>query len=246
LRNCRGDLLESAAYAARSWVARVGGWFRNYVTVFAPVSNSVAAYLRDLGVAGHRISVVPNPVALPAAATDAAHGDYALYVGRLSAEKGVRTLQAAMDMTDPSVRLHVVGAGPEEARVRSGASRWITFHGYLPPHAVASMYRRARFTVVPSVCEETFSLVAAESMSHAVPVIASRIGGLRELVRDGVDGVLCEPGNADALAAEMSRLWNDPAACGRMGQDARQRIAEHYSDEHSYGQLLRAYELALT
>jgi glycosyltransferase involved in cell wall biosynthesis len=245
LRNCRGDVLESAAYAARAWVARRGGWIRECVSVFAAVSQTVAAYLRGAGIPSARIAVVPNAVELPFTASDPAHGAYALYVGRLSPEKGVRTLREAVDMADESLHLHVIGSGPVEHAMRDGAPERITFHGWMSPHAVASMYRNARFTVVPSVCEETFSLAAAESMSHAVPVVASRIGGLREIVDDEVDGVLCEAGNAAALATQMSRLWREPGLCRRMGAAARRKIIERYNEDRCYDDLLHAYEQAL-
>jgi glycosyltransferase involved in cell wall biosynthesis len=246
VHNCRGDLLESAAYAARAWVARRGGWIRDCVSVFAAVSDTVAAYLRDAaGIPSARIAVVPNTVELPFTASDPAVGSYGLYVGRLSPEKGVRTLRAAVDMADESLHLHVIGSGPGEAAMRAGAPERITFHGWMSPNAVASMYRNARFTVVPSVCEETFSLTAAESMSHAVPVIASRIGGLREIVDDEVDGVLCEAGNAAALATQMSRLWREPRLCRRMGAAARQKIIDRYNEDRCYDHLLHAYGQAL-
>ena len=91
------------------------------------------------------------------------------------------------------------------------------------------LLRHARAVVVPSEWYENCSMSVLEAMAYGKPVIGARIGGIPEQIRDGQDGLLFEPGNADALAHCMDRLTVDPALTVQMGQSARQRLIAHYS-----------------
>jgi glycosyltransferase involved in cell wall biosynthesis len=108
-----------------------------------------------------------------------------------------------------------------------------------------SFYRGARFLVVPSLWFETFGLVVGEAMSHGIPVIASRIGALAELVEDGRTGLLFSPGAADELAAMMLRLWNEPEFCHQLGMAGREKILRLSHPDVYYAGLIRLYEKAL-
>ena len=94
---------------------------------------------------------------------------------------------------------------------------------------LAAFYRGARMLVFPSIWFETFGIVGAEAMSHGVPVVASRIGALSNLVQDGVNGLLFEPGDPDDLANKVTRLWNDAELCRRLGRAARRKAIEEWS-----------------
>ena len=107
-----------------------------------------------------------------------------------------------------------------------------------------SFYREARFLVVPSVWFETFGLVAAEAMAHGLPVIASRIGGLPEVVEHGVSGLLVNPGDSDDLARAMRLLWENPSLCRQMGEAARRRAIQQFSDDIYYERLMAVYQTA--
>jgi glycosyltransferase involved in cell wall biosynthesis len=99
--------------------------------------------------------------------------------------------------------------------------------------------------VVPSTWFETFGIVAGEAMGHRLPVVASDIGALAEVVDDGVTGLLFEPGNATELAARLSELWEAPERCAAMGEAGRQKIARECSTDAHYAGLHRAYGRAL-
>ena len=96
--------------------------------------------------------------------------------------------------------------------------------------------------VSPSVWLETFGLAAAEAMAYGLPVVVSRIGALSELVEDGVDGLLFDPGNASDLAEKMKRLWNDPSLCSRLGAAARQKASTCWSEKRHFEKLMAIYE----
>jgi glycosyltransferase involved in cell wall biosynthesis len=110
---------------------------------------------------------------------------------------------------------------------------------------LAEFYRNARFLVVPSLWEETFSVVSAEAMSHGVPVLAARIGAIPDTVLDGVTGQFFAPGDVDDLAAGLRRLWDDPALCRRLGEAGRRRVATEFDEAAHLRQLRIAYDRAI-
>lgn len=243
LQNCRDNRLESAAYALRGYATRALGLFRKNITLFLAISEFLKRRLIDAGLPEERIAVVPNMIRIPESGADASQGAYAAFAGRASEEKGIPVLLEAARRL-PEVRVQVAGHGPMLEALREAAPANVTFPGTMSPEGLAGFYRGARFLVVPSVWYETFGLVAVEAMSHGIPVIASRIGGLQELITDGVSGFLFEPGNAEDLADKMRRLWDDPGLCGRMGQAAREEVMRKYNEEFYYGNLMAAYERA--
>ncbi len=98
---------------------------------------------------------------------------------------------------------------------------------------------------MPSICFESFGLVVVEAMSYGLPVIASRIGGIPEIVEDGVTGFLFEPGNADELAEKMKLLWENPELCRQMGKAGREKAIREYSEDVYYERLMAVYDEAL-
>ena len=100
--------------------------------------------------------------------------------------------------------------------------------------------------VVPSTWFETFGIVAGQAMGHRLPVVASNIGALAEVVDDGVTGLLFEPGNAMELADRLMSLWDDPERCLAMGEAGREKIARECSPEAHYAGLTGAYLRAIS
>jgi len=245
LRNCRDRLDESVAYALRNAVARVAGLYKRNVTCYVAVSEFLKRRLVEAGFPADRIDVVPNIVSVPEGSADPPRGEYVAYVGRLTAGKGVTKLLEAVRML-PDVPFRLAGEGELARRVREEAPPNLSATGLLSNTELADFYAGARFLVVPSDWYETFGLVAAEAMVRGVPVIASRSGGLPEVVEDNVTGVLFERGDAADLAAKIARLWNDPALCRRMGQAGRARVVREYNEEAYYDRLMAVYRKAIT
>ena len=109
------------------------------------------------------------------------------------------------------------------------------------PADLADFYRGARVIVVPSIWTETFGIVAAEAMSHGIPVVASRLGALQGTVRDGETGLLAEPGNVADFAAKIGRLWSDRELARRLGRNARMRVQTDFSHQAHFDRLVRIY-----
>jgi len=243
LKNCREDTLESICYALWALVARKLRFFHGNVTLFIAVSKFVKSQLALAGFDRNRIVVVPNMVHIPKFSTDPFQGKYVAFIGRLSPEKGVDTLLAAARQAELPIRL----AGDYSSRHEYGEkkSNNIYFLGQLTRSQLEEFYNNARFLVIPSLWFETFGLVAAEAMAYGLPVIASKIGGLPEVVEDGVTGLLFEPGDSEQLAQKMKLMWENPELCRRMGHAGRDKAIHEYSEDIYYRRLITVYERAI-
>ncbi|QHN08747.1 glycosyltransferase family 4 protein [Methanothermobacter sp. THM-2] len=137
-----------------------------------------------------------------------------LFVGSLSKHKGPDILiKSFRKVEGDNLRLRIAGKGPMEDELRKlakGDDR-IIFHGFLAGDELESLYRMANLTILPSICFEAFGMVILESFMNSTPVIASRIGGIPELVRDGYNGFLFEPGNSHELCILIKKILDDPS-----------------------------------
>ncbi len=240
LRNCRQNYLESTAYALRSFVARRNGWFKDNVSLFIAPSEFMRQRLIAAGYPAHRVRRIRHAVAIPERAADPHVGGYVAFAGRLSPEKGLDILLEAARL-HPGIPFRIAGTGPMDAELRRQAPPNVTFLGHLGGDDLTSYYEQARMLLVPSTCYETFSLSAAEGMASGLPVIASRIGGLPELVADRATGRLVEPGDAPELSAAINELWNDPDRCRAMGAAGREWVRTKLGKDLYLSGLLDAY-----
>jgi len=243
LNNCRNNIFESAAFALRSITARTMRLFTDNVTSYTTPSHFVKDWLVQSGFPAARIFLLPNvnPVAHPEAKTDM--GSYIGYVGRISEEKGIGTLLDAARRTGRPVRLAGdYSAMPELVRT---APANVEFIGKLNRDQLADFYRHAQFVVAPSTCLETFGLVALEAMSYGLPVVASRTGGLQEIIDHGQNGFLFEKGNAAELADIITRLWGNSVLIKQLGETGRERAMRDYNEDVYYSRLNRIYTEAI-
>jgi len=170
-------------------------------------------------------------------------GTYIAYVGRISKEKGIDTLIRAVKSNKLPLRLAGDYAQmPEVAHLQIENAKFV---GRLNGGDLENFYRQARFTVIPSEFPELGPLVALESMSRGLPIIASRIGSNVELVEEGKTGLLFEPGNHEELAAKMNLLWQDKDLCRSMGTAAREKAIREHRPEAYYSLLMGAYQKAI-
>jgi glycosyltransferase involved in cell wall biosynthesis len=117
---------------------------------------------------------------------------------------------------------------------RLGVAHRVVFRGKISPDELQASYARAAVCVLPSVLDargdtEGLGVVLLEAMNHGTPVIASRVGGIPDIVEDGESGLLVPPGDADALAAAVRRVRDDPALARRLGEAGRRRLREQFS-----------------
>ena len=173
---------------------------------------------------------------------------YALFVGRLSPEKGIQTLLRAW-RTLPEIELIVAGDGPllgeTERFIHRYNTKNILLLGRQPQADVLRLMHGARLLVCPSECYENFPMTIAEAFASSLPVIASRLGAMAEIVEDGRTGLLFEPGNAQDLANKVAWAWAHPEEMAEMGNEARREYEAKYTAEKNYGRLMEIYERAI-
>lgn len=195
-------------------------------------------------------AVAPMPVGaeLFAPPPGDAPRDGVLFVGRLTAQKGVDLLLRALAAQSVSATLTVVGSGPEEARLRALAAelglgsrvRWTPAR---PQAELAAFYGRAAVVAVPSH-EEGLGLVAVEAGLCETPVVGFDSGGLSDVVRDGVTGLLARSGDTSALGAALASLLADPGRARTMGARARD-AAEPFTPRAAAARYAAVYDAAL-
>lgn len=208
----------------------------DHATLFLAVSPFVRDKYIEGGLSADRIFVKSN-FAWSSPRREGS-GDYFLFLGRLSPEKGLATLFAAWRRVD--AELLVVGDGPEGHRLRALAPAGIELRGSVPFAEVPALLRRARALVLPSISYEAQPRVVLEAYAAGVPVLASRIGGLPDTVLDGGSGLLLPPGDVSAWAEAAGQMLND-ADAKRLGEGAYRLWEERYSPEEGLAALEDAY-----
>lgn len=241
--NCRDSLPESFAYAFRAVVARKLRLFLDNIDMLIVGTRFAAQRLEAGGFDSERIVVMPT-LGVPVTAQPHSTGSYVAYAGRMTREKGVATLlEAARRLPDLEFRL--AGDGPMYDELVSGGPRNARFLGFHDHARMASFYAEALCLAVPSEWFEMRPLVICEAMAHGLPVVSSRIGGLGELVDDGVTGLLFTPGDPDDLAAKVKALADDAGLRHALGAAARERVLRHHHEDRCFDTLMAVYDRAL-
>lgn len=189
------------------------------------------------------VHIVPNAVPERPCSGLASDGQTFVYAGRLSPEKGLPTLLRAAYLA--GVRLVVAGDGPMLTELRVSASDNVHFVGRLDGDGVDHLLLNCRAAVLPSECVENAPMAVLEAMMLARPVIASRIGGVPEQIRDGLDGILVTPSDEVELAAAMRVLADTPHLADRLGRSAHERASAQFSPDRHTASLLRVYGAVL-
>jgi glycosyltransferase involved in cell wall biosynthesis len=242
LRRChKHSLATSAVNTIEAYFARFADRYGAISTFLCP-SRFMEILLMRSGVDVNRVMYHPNSVD-PAAYTPRYQGDYVLYAGRLSHEKGLPTLLRAIAGTN--IPLRIAGTGPMEQVVRDIAatgSEPIFMEGYCDGARLQNLYRNAAFVVVPSEWYENAPMTVLEAFAYGKPVVATRIGGIPELVMDGETGSLVDCSAPEQLRAAIGSLWQDRAAQRRMGFQARARVETTLSQAMRTESLIGIYE----
>lgn len=244
LRRCKRDSLAASALAALElYLHRAMRIYDDNVDVFIAPSRFLREKMMEFNMDGRKIVHIPQLIDAQAYAPRYEPGDYFIYFGRLSVEKGVYTLIEAMRRFG-SGKLYIAGEGPQRAeleRQAAGAGD-ITFLGYVPRDKLMELVRGAMFAVIPSECYDNAPMSVYEAFALGKPVVGSRIGGIPELIGHGENGLLFEPGDAGDLAEKIAHMHTHSAVIAGMGKNARERLEREHSRARHYRAIMGVYE----
>jgi len=242
----RNSRLATLAVAANITIhRRRGTWVDDVDLLIATTRFARDKFLRN-GLPFDKIVVKPNFLHPDPGVGDGA-GGYAIFVGRLSDEKGVRPLLSAWQNFNIPIPLKIIGDGPLAEQVKEAAARNDKIE-WLGRRQLAEVYDhigRAKMLIFPSECYETFGRVAIEAFAKGTPVIASNHGAPADVVEDGRTGLLFTPGDAPDLALKVHTLLSNDGALSRMRQAGRAEFEAKYTGERAYEQLMDIYERAI-
>jgi len=235
-----GSAIVTAAYAFHRLVHT---W--NRVDLFVAVSEFEREILVGSGLPAEKVVVKPNFVGSESWKAEKGAQDAALFVGRLSPEKGIRTLLSSWKLGRMPLRLKIIGDGSMAGEVRSCAATGtgVEYLGLQTPDAVYREMSKAKFLVFPSECFETFGRTVIEAFSCGTPVLAADLGAVRELVKEGVTGYRFQPGNVDALIAGALR-FPEGEDYERMRSNCRSLFLNKFTANINYTQLVEIYARA--
>ncbi len=238
--NPRHAFLQSCAYGVAVEAQRRLHLMDRWADAFIAPSEFVGHMFGLAGLSEQHVHVIPY--GLPSAEAGPPGGSFALFAGRLTVEKGVRTLLAAAQIA-PEVPLVVAGEGPLENEIR-GAN--VTYVGKLDRTRMSRTLADSAFAVVPSEWHENFPYSALEAFAAGKPVIATTVGGLPEIVVNGETGLLVPPRSPEALAEAMRTLWHDRALTLGLGTSASRIAQERFLLADHIEKTIALYETLLS
>jgi glycosyltransferase involved in cell wall biosynthesis len=244
----RGNRTASGTVAAMLAIHQILGTWTKRVDLYIALSN----FARDKFIAGglpaSKIVVKPNFVH-PDPGSDRNVSGYALFAGRLSAEKGLRTLLAAWKQLGSKIPLRIAGDGPLRGELEGLVQRLglggVEFLGHLDRPSVFAAMKRARFMVVPSECYENLPMTLVEAFACGTPTIVAGLGALQEMVADQRTGIHFVPGSIEALACKVEWAWTHPREMEEIGHAGRAEFLAKYTAERNYEMLMDIYTRAI-
>ncbi|MDB9315908.1 glycosyltransferase family 4 protein [Spirulina sp. CS-785/01] len=241
-RQSRAATLTTAAMLTTH---RLWGTWQNLVDIYIALTEFAREKFIEGGLPSDKIVVKPHFV-FPDPGRGNGQGGYALFVGRLSQEKGLDVLLQSWEYLSSDIPLKVVGEGPLVGYVKEVVQRWpqVDYLGGCTLEEVYRLMQKATVVIVPSVWYETFGRVVIEAFAVGTPVIVTQIGAIAELVEEGRTGLHFALGDAEDLAAKVDWIFSHPQAVAQMRKEARFAYETHYTAQVNYEKLLEIYDLA--
>ena len=235
----RGSASATAVTTGMLTLHRLMGTWRDAVTTYVVLTEFAREKFVDGGLPADRIVVKPNALNDDPGPGDHA-GDFALFVGRLSSEKGLEVLLRAWRQL-PAHKLVIAGSGPLETLAKDAPTN-VTWLGHQSKDRVFALMRDAACLVFPSNVYEGFPMTLAQAFATGLPVIATGHGSMAEIVRDGVTGCHFRPGDADHLADRMAWAFANRQELAMMGRRCRETYLATYTAERNYATLSDIYQ----
>ncbi len=240
----RQSHLQSAGVATMTATHRMIRTWRNLVSRYIALTNFSRQKFIQGGLPARKIDIKPNFVVDFGEKKEQDLG-YALYVGRLSPEKGISTILRAWEKIQ--IPLKLVGDGPLREMVQRFAvsNPMVEWLGFQPRENVIKMMKQASMLILASEWYENMPVTMLESFSCGLPVVASRLGGMAEMIEHEKNGLLFEPGNQHELAQAVQRMWRDHDLRAKISGESRKVFEEKYTPSVNYAQLLSIYQQSI-
>jgi glycosyltransferase involved in cell wall biosynthesis len=239
----KGSRLNSLINTAEMYVHYALGYYQN-VDRYIAVSRFFQNKMIEFGFRPEQLTYIPNFINIEEFPASGADENYAVYFGRLSYEKGLDTLIQAARLC-PDIPVVIIGTGPDEGKLRETVETQqitnIRFTGYKQGDKLKQLISSSSFTIVPSITYDNCPMSILESLALSKPVIGADIGGIPELINQSVDGFIFSPGNTEDLARKMRTLWEDCDGRRAMGIEGRKKIADRFTPEKHYRELINLY-----
>lgn len=240
----RDSRVMTANVALMLQIHRASQTWNDSVDTYIALSEFARHKFIDGGLPSTKLRVKPNFISPDPGERDRP-GDYAIFVGRLSPEKGVTILLAAWGLLKLSIPLVIVGDGPLrpllEDEVGKRKLSTVKFTGRLPMAQARNAIRQAAFLIAPSLWYEGFPMIICEAFACGTPVLCSRLGTMQEVVTDQDTGLHFAPDTAEDLAGKVEWAWNNRGKMVAMGKSARRAYETHYTAEKNYEMLMQIY-----
>lgn len=242
----RHSRLATAPVAAMLAAHRLAGTWTRLVDTYIALTEFSRAKFIEGGLPAEKIVVKPHFVD-PVPAVGEGRGGYALYVGRLSVEKGIGTMLDAWKRLGAKWPLKVVGDGPLTPTVVGAARQGAGIEplGRLPRHRVVELMQDAAVFIFPSLWYETFGMTLIEAYAVGLPVIASNLGVMSSLVQHRRTGLHFRPGDAADLAAQVEWALSHPAELDQMRRNARAEFELKYTAQRNHEMLMQIYQTGI-
>lgn len=237
LKCYRDSYAASGLLAASLQLHRTLGTFRSAINRYVVLNEFCRRKFIECGIPREKIVVKPNFIDVPDPGREGARAG-GLFVGRMVAEKGIDVLARALELAPGECT--VIGDGPLADVLRRTAG--VGFLGSVTRNEVIGRMREAAYLIMPSVWYETFGLVMIEAFASRLPVIASNMGAMADLIEDGKTGLLFEAGSPVDLARKLSWANAHPEEMRRMGDAARARYEHSFTSDRNYDMLLDLYK----
>ncbi len=240
----RDSYLSSAIVASSIGLNRLGGMLEK-IDAFVCLTNFLKQKLLEAGIRQEKIFVKPNFIDASQITPAYGQGEYAIFLGRLSREKGIWTLIRAFQQLK-GISLKIVGTGPMEAELRrfliENDVTNVEIVGFKSGKEKWQLLAKSMFVVLPSEWYETFGLVILEAYAVGKPVLASRMGSLPHVVREGKSGLLFAAGESKDLAEKIGHMSNNPEEREAMGRYGRTLVETEYGPRKNYELLMEICE----
>lgn len=243
----RQSRLTTAAAAMTLTAHRVAHSWLRHVAAYIALTEFARQKFVECGFDHGKMHVKPNFIGRDPG-VGSGSGGYALFVGRLTEEKGVATLLRAWKQLGDGFPLEIVGEGPLSPEVRAAQLTMpnLRWHGWLPKDQVLARMQRAAMLIMPSQWYEGFPVTLLEAFATGLPALVSRIGSLAALVEEGKTGLQFESGNASEVACNVRFLFSNPEILQQMRRASREEYEKKYTAEANYATLTGIYYAALS